>query len=66
MHQRDFDITIHPDGRVELHVQGYKGKGCLEAMKVFEEVIGSLQSLQHTSEFYEPEELVQYRMEQKH
>ena len=26
MPQREFDITIGHDGRVQVHVQGYKGK----------------------------------------
>ncbi len=34
MPQREFDITIGKDGGVELHVKGFKGKGCLEAMKM--------------------------------
>ena len=66
MPQREFDITIAPDGSVELHVQGYKGKRCLEAMKIFEQIVGELKSQQQTSEFYEPEEQVQYRIDQRH
>ena len=65
MPQREFDITIQADGSVELHVQGYKGKRCLEAMRMFEKVVGELQSQRETSEFYEPDEVVQYRQEQK-
>ena len=65
MPQREIDITIGPDGSVELHVQGYKGKGCLEAMKLFEQIVGELKSQRETSEFYEPEEQVQYRVEQR-
>ncbi len=65
MPQREIDITIGPDGSVELHVQGYKGKGCLEAMKLFEQIVGALKSQRETSEFYEPEEQVQYRVEQR-
>jgi len=65
MPQREFDITIQADGSVELHVQGYKGKSCLEAMRMFEKVVGELQSQRETSEFYEPDEVVQYRQEQK-
>ena len=40
MPQREFDITIAPDGSVEIHVKGYRGKSCLEAMKIFEQVVG--------------------------
>lgn len=66
MPQREFDITIGPGGNVELHVKGYKGKGCLEAMKVFEKIVGELKSQRETSEFYEPDEQVRYNIDQRH
>jgi len=66
MPQREFEITIAPDGGVELHVKGYKGKGCLEIMKMFEQVVGELRSRQETSEFYEPDEQVQLNIDQRH
>lgn len=65
MPQREFDITIAPDGQVELHVKGFKGRRCLEAIKLFEQIVGEMQSQQQTSEFYEPEEQVQYRIDQR-
>jgi len=65
MPQREFDITIAPDGSVELHIQGYKGKSCLEAMKLFEQIVGELKSQRETSEFYEPEEQVRHRLENR-
>ena len=65
MPQREFDITIAADGSVELHVKGYKGRSCLEAVKLFEQIVGELNSQRETSEFYEPEEQVQHRTEQK-
>ena len=61
MPQREFEITIAPDGSVELHVKGYKGKSCLEALKLFEQVVGELKSRRETSEFYEPDEQVQFK-----
>ena len=66
MPQREFDITIGADGNVELHVKGYKGKGCLEAMKLFEKIVGELKSQRETSEFYEPDEQVRYNIDQRH
>ena len=66
MPQREFDITIGKDGSVELHVKGYKGKGCLEAMKMFEQIVGELKAEQRTNEFYEPEEQVRFNIEQRH
>jgi hypothetical protein len=66
MPQREFEITIAPDGSVEVHVKGYKGKSCLAAMKIFEQVVGEMKSRRETSEFYEPDENVQINLEQRH
>lgn len=66
MPQREFEITIAPDGGVELHVKGYKGRSCLEAMKIFEQVVGELSARRETSEFYEPDEQVQLNIDQRH
>ena len=65
MRQREFEITIGPDGSVELRVKGYKGKRCLEAVKMFEQMVGGVQSQRLTDEYYDPEEEVQYHMEQR-
>ena len=66
MPQREFEITIGKTGEVELHVNGFKGRACLDVVKIFEEIVGEMKSQQETSEFYEPEEQVQYRIDQRH
>ena len=66
MPQHEFDITIGRDGEVELHVKGIKGGGGMDVVKLFEEIVGEMKSVQQTSEFYEPEEEVQYRIDQRH
>ena len=66
MPQREFDITIGKTGEVELHVKGFKGRACMDAVKIFEEIVGEMKSQQQTSEFYEPEEQVQHRIDQRH
>lgn len=66
MRQREFEITIGKTGEVELHVKGFKGPACLDVVKVFEAIVGEIKSQQQTSEFYEPEEQVQYRIDQRH
>ena len=65
MPSREFDISIAPDGRVELHIQGYKGRSCLDAVKLFEQIVGELKAQHETSEFYEPDEVVQRQVEQR-
>ena len=66
MPEREYEITIQPDGQVNLHVRGYKGKGCLEAVQMFEQIVGELKSRQATSEFYEPDEVVRRNVDQRH
>jgi hypothetical protein len=66
MPQREFDITIRSDGSVEVHIQGYKGKSCLEALKIFEQAVGKVESQRETSEFYEPDDTVRFQIDQKH
>lgn len=66
MPQRELDITIQPDGTVEVHVQGYKGRGCLDAVKMLEQIVGELRERRETSEFYEPEEQVRHNLDQHH
>jgi len=66
MPEREFDITIEPDGQVRVHVRGYKGKGCLEAVRMFEKIVGELKSQHATSEFYEPDEVVRHNIDQRH
>ncbi len=65
MPQREFDISIGADGSVEAHVKGYKGRSCSEAVKLLEQIVGEIRSQQTTSEFYEPEEQVQFRIDQR-
>jgi hypothetical protein len=66
MPQREFEITIGKTGEVELHVKGFKGRACLDAVKIFEEIVGEMKSQQPTSEMYEPEEQVRHRVDQRH
>jgi len=66
MPDREYEITIDPNGQEHLHVRGYKGKGCLEAVRMFEKIVGELKSQQATSEFYEPDELVRRNIDQRH
>ena len=66
MPQREFEITIANDGSVEVHVKGYKGKRCLDAVKILEKIVGEIKSQRETSEFYEPEEEVKIDINQQH
>jgi Protein of unknown function (DUF2997) len=65
MTEREFELTIAADGTVELHIKGYKGRSCLEALKLFEQVVGELKSKRETNEFYEPDDQVQFNIDQR-
>ena len=65
MPQREFEITIAPNGEVEIHIRGYKGKAaCMNVAALFEKTIGEIKSVRETSEAYEPDEPV--RAKQQH
>lgn len=66
MPQREFEITIAADGSVEVQVQGYKGRRCLDAMKIFQEIVGEVKSQSLTHEYYAPEEDVRINIERQH
>jgi len=65
MPQQEFEICIAPDGLVELHVKGCKGKRCLDVAKMFEEIIGEMKARRETSEYYEPDDRVSYDLGQR-
>ena len=50
MPEREFEITIAPEGSVELQIKGYKGSSCLEAMRMFEKIVGELKEQRQTRE----------------
>ena len=62
----ELEIEIGPDGETTVHVKGLKGKKCEGYLKVFEKIVGKVSQQKRTSEFYEPDERVQFNIEQKH
>jgi hypothetical protein len=66
MKLREYEITISPTGEVEIHVDGFKGKGCLDAIKMFEEIVGHTRDLKPTVGYYEPDETVELQNRQEH
>lgn len=55
MAQHDVEITISKTGDVKVHIEGVKGKACLEYAQWLTDVIGRVKDRQLTSEYYEPE-----------
>lgn len=53
--KEEIEITIAPDGAVQMHLKGYKGKKCAEVMKRLSRELGTVSEQRFTSEYYEPE-----------
>ena len=63
MPREELEIEIGPDGQVQVHVKGLKGKKCLEYKKVFSELLGPVKETKLTDEYYEEEVQVKTRKE---
>lgn len=63
--RRDLEITIAPDGTVQVHVTGMPGKQCLDIKEILEASVGPLESQRLTSEYYEPDEPTRIRLERR-
>lgn len=63
--KRELEITIGPDGLVQVQVTGFPGKQCLKVKAMLEEVVGPLQSQRLTSEYYEPETETHISLDQR-
>ena len=47
------DVVIHPDGRVEIKVQGVKGKTCTEITAEVEAALGGAAERTLTTEYHQ-------------
>jgi len=53
MECHELEIEIKPDGQVVVHVKGVKGAGCLDYVKILQQVMRAEGKVERTSEFYE-------------
>ncbi len=53
MSREELEITIGPDGEVNLETHGIKGAACNKVMEAFVRALGKLKSSQQTEEFFE-------------
>lgn len=47
------NITITPNGEIKIHIEGIKGRECLDFSKAFEEALGKVVDRKFTSEYYQ-------------
>jgi hypothetical protein len=60
----NIEVTITPDGKTTLHVEGVKGESCRELTRVFEERLGIVEDTKTTWEFYQRERETEILREQ--
>lgn len=48
---RDIDVTIGPDGRIDVKVTGHLGPGCKELTRQLQAALGHIESDRTTAEF---------------
>ncbi|MFH1077631.1 MAG: DUF2997 domain-containing protein [Pseudomonadota bacterium] len=65
MEEHNLDIEISPTGKITVHIRGAKGAACMDYTKVLESIVGSINELQHTREYYEPPTNVLIDLKQK-
>ena len=49
--KRELNISIGPDGGIQIEVKGVQGKSCLDLTKDLEEALGVVTDREHTSEY---------------
>ena len=57
--KHELNISIGPDGNIEIEVKGAKGDECLAITKDLEEALGVVRSREHTSEYYQQKQTQQ-------
>jgi Protein of unknown function (DUF2997) len=55
MAQEEFEIEISPTGKVTVRTIGIKGPRCVDAAEMVARIVGTIESSQLTSEYYETE-----------
>lgn len=55
MAQQELEIEIGPSGQVTVRTIGIKGPACIDAAEMVARIIGTIESKQLTTEYYEAE-----------
>jgi hypothetical protein len=50
---KEIEVSISKDGQVKVHVSGIKGPACMEYSKIFERIVGPVEEIDPTWEYYE-------------
>lgn len=66
METHEIEFEVGTDGTVRATVTGAKGPGCLEYVKLVEDILRVKGSIEHTHEYYEPPTGVEIHIEESH
>ena len=61
--KRELEIIVGKDGKLRVKIKGFPGKACMDVAKILEEALGEIKDVEHTSEFYDPEEETRINLE---
>ncbi|MGA1824266.1 MAG: DUF2997 domain-containing protein [bacterium] len=51
--QKEYDITIYPDGKIHVEAEGFKGKKCMDFIAFLEqEGVGKITKRDYKKEYY--------------
>jgi hypothetical protein len=55
-HKEEFEITIGPNGEIQIEVKGAKGKSCVELTAFLEQALGEVKSKDFKPEYHQQED----------
>ncbi len=64
--KHELEIEIAPDGEINVHIKGVKGKSCLKYVDLFKKLFGETKQIKHTSEYYEPDTHINIETQKKY
>lgn len=50
--QKTYDVTIAPNGKVQIEAKGFEGKECTDATSWLEKLLGRITGRKKKKEFY--------------
>jgi hypothetical protein len=65
MDMQELDISITPQGEVQIQVKGVAGTRCLDLTKGLEDSLGTVADRQFTSAYYEQQTLENHQWNQE-
>ena len=53
--KQTIEVTVSPDGGIQIDAEGFTGKSCVEATAFLEEALGNVGNRQRTRDYYRKE-----------